>query len=124
LTARVGLALTYVTSGIRKLPGIHFTRIPPENPVGAFFDVMYEIPIYWNTIGYLQIVLGCLLLFNRTVVAASLMILPVTVNIMLISFALHMKGTPIVTTMMFLGNILLLIWHFENYSGILKRPMK
>lgn len=121
--ARAGLALTFLISGLRKLPGVRFTRIPPGNPVGDFFDVMYEMPIYWNFIGYIQVALGLMLLFNRTVVAASLMILPVTVNILLISVALHMKGTPLVTTMMLLGNMLLLLWHYENYSAILKKPI-
>ena len=124
LAARIGLALTFLISGLRKVPGVRFTQIPPGNPVGDFFAIMYEMPVYWNLIGYIQIILGIMLLFNRTVVAASLMIFPVTVNIMLISIALNMKGTPMVTILMLLGNICLLIWHYENYSAILKRPFK
>lgn len=120
---RVGMGLTFIISGIRKLPGIKFTALPNENPVGAYFNAMHETGFYWNFIGYFQIVIGFLIFLNRFVVISSLLMMPVTVNIFLLSIALHMKGTPIITTAMLLGNTFLLIWHFKNYKPLFERAI-
>ena len=120
---RAGMGLTFVLSGIRKLPGIKFTELPTDDPVGAFFSAMHETGFYWNFIGYFQIAVGILIFFNRFVVVSSLLMMPVTINIFLVSIALHMTGTPIITSAMLLGNLFLLIWHFKNYEAILKKPL-
>ena len=120
--ARIGMALTFIISGSRKLPGVKFTELPIENPVGAYFNTMYETGFYWNFIGYFQIAIGILLFFNRFVVVSSLLLMPVTINIFLISIALHMRGTPVITSFMVLGNLFLLLWHYENYLSILQKP--
>lgn len=119
---RIGMGLTFILSGIRKLPGIEFTILPVTNPVGAFFHAMHETGLYWNFIGYFQIGIGFLIFFNRFVVLSSLLMMPVTVNIFLVSIALHMRGTPVITSLMLLGNIVLLLWHYENYLPIVQKP--
>lgn len=40
--ARIGLALTFIISGLRKLPGVKFTSLPETNPVGAYFAAMHD----------------------------------------------------------------------------------
>jgi len=119
---RIGMGFTFILSGLRKLPGIKFTQLPIDNPVGAYFYAMYETGFYWNFIGYFQIVIGLLIFFNRFVILSSLLMMSVTVNIFLVSLALHMTGTPFITAAMLLGNILLLLWHYENYLPLLNRP--
>ena len=116
------MALTFIISGLRKMPGILFTTLPESNPVGAYFKAMHDTGMYWNTIGYLQIVIGILTFFNRTIVVSSLLMMPVTINIFLISISLLMRGTPVITSMMLLGNLFLLLWHHENYLSLLKKP--
>lgn len=120
---RIGMGLAFIGSGIRKLPGIKFTILPIENPVGAYFDAMHATGFYWNFIGYFQILIGLLIFSNRFVVLSSLLMMPVTVNIFLVSIALHMQGTPFITSAMLLGNAFLLLWHFKNYSSVFKRPL-
>ena len=120
--ARIGMGLAFILSGIRKLPGIKFTELPIDNPVGHYFDAMHQLGFYWNFIGYFQIVVGILMLFNRSVVSAIVMALPVTINIFLVSVALNMRGTPIITAAMLLGNLFLMLWHYEQYLSILKKP--
>ncbi|MCB9082231.1 MAG: hypothetical protein H6555_11015 [Lewinellaceae bacterium] len=120
---RMGMGITFILSGIRKLPGIEFTILPVTNPVGAFFHAMHETGLYWNFIGYFQIAIGFLIFSNRFRVLAGLLMMPVTVNIFLVSVALHMRGTPIITAMMLLGNIFLLLWHYENYLPVVKRSI-
>lgn len=122
-TARLGMGLTFIISGIRKLPGIKFTELPESNPVGYFFDTMHNMGLYWCFIGVVQIMIGVLVFFNRSVVLSSLLMMPITINIFLISISLEMSGTPIITGAMLIGNTLLLVWHFENYKNIFSRPI-
>lgn len=119
---RLGMGATFVISGLRKLPGVKFTTLPTHHPVGAFFQAMHDTGLYWNTIGYVQIVLGLLLFVNRTVAISGLLMMPITVNIFLVSISLNMRGTPVITTCMLLGNLFLMCWHYENYLSLLKAP--
>jgi hypothetical protein len=120
--ARISMGFTFIVSGVRKLPGVRFTALPESNPVGAYFQAMYETGFYWNSIGVIQIVLGLLIFWNRTVVLSSLLMMPVTINIFLISVALQMRGTPLISFMLVMANLFLLLWHFENYRPILSKP--
>jgi uncharacterized membrane protein YphA (DoxX/SURF4 family) len=120
--ARFGLGFAFIVSGMRKLPGVLFTILPTTDPVGHyFFDAMHQTGFYWNFIGCFQIVTGVLVLFNRFVVLSSLLMMPVTANIFLISRSLQIRGTPFITAAMLLGNMLLMAWHYEHYLPILKR---
>jgi hypothetical protein len=49
--------------------------------------------------------------------------MPVTVNILLVSIALQMTGTPFITAAMLLGNAFLLFWHYPNYRSIFRKPL-
>lgn len=119
---RIGMGLTFIISGLRKLPGVKFTELPIDDPVGSYFNAMHETGFYWNFIGYFQIVIGIMIFFNRFVVISSLLMMPVTLNIFLISIALNMKGTPIITSLMVAGNLILLMWHHENYRSVFQKP--
>lgn len=123
-SVRVGMALTFIVSGLRKLPGVKFTILSTDNPVGSYFNAMYETGFYWNFIGYFQIAVGILIFFNRFVVVSSLLMMPVTINIFLVSIALNMRGTPIITSLMVLGNLFILLWHYKNYENVFKKPIK
>lgn len=116
------MGLTFIISGLRKLPGVKFTELPIDDPVGSYFNAMHETGFYWNFIGYFQIVIGIMIFFNRFVVISSLLMMPVTLNIFLISIALNMKGTPIITSLMVAGNLILLMWHYENYRSVFQKP--
>ncbi len=117
---KISLGLTFIISGIRKLPGVKFTQLPIENPVGLFFEGMYVTGFYWNFIGYYQIVIGFLLMLSYWKKLTPLLALPVTFNIFLVSISLQMKGTPIITSLMLLANLFLIFWHLKTYLPILK----
>lgn len=119
---RIGMALAFIASGLRKLPGVEFTILTDANPVGTYFKAMHDLGFYWNFIGYFQILVGLMAFWNRSSATAILLMMPVTVNIFLISVALNMRGTPIITACMLLGNTFLLLWHFEQFRHILHRP--
>ena len=118
---KITLGLAFIGSGIRKLPNVKFTELPISNPVGLFFEGMHASGFYWNFIGYYQILFGILLMTKWFSKLTPLLILPVTINIFLVSVSLNMKGTPIITTCMSLGNLYLVMWHLKSYSPILEK---
>ena len=120
-TIKILLGLGFVLSGPRKLPGVKFTQLPITNPVGLFFEGMYVTGFYWNFIGYYQILVGLILMTRWWQALSPLLILPVTVNIFLVSVSLEMRGTPVITGLMLLGDLFLMVWHWEKYKPILKR---
>jgi hypothetical protein len=108
---------------LAKLPVPKAISLPLDNPVGAYFHAMHETGFYLNFIGYFQIVIGLLAFFNRTIVLSSILMMPVTVNIFLISVFLKLSGIPFITAAMVLGNIFIMIWHYENLTPILARSL-
>jgi hypothetical protein len=117
---KITMGLTFITSGIRKLPGVKFTILPIDNPVGLFFEGMYTAGFYWNFIGFYQIITGILLMTPWLKRLSPLLIFPVTLNIFLVSVALDMKGTPFITSLMLLANLFLILWHLKSYTPLFK----
>jgi hypothetical protein len=105
---------------MRKLPGVKFTQIPISDPVGLFFEGMYQSGFYWNFVGYYQILVGIILMLPFLKRLSPILIYPVMVNIWLVSLSLHMQGTPVITTLMLLGNMFLLLWHLESYLPLFR----
>jgi hypothetical protein len=88
--------------------------------VGLFFEGMYVTGFYWNFIGYFQIVTGILLMTPWLKRLSPLLILPITLNIFLVSVSLNMKGTPVITSLMLLANLYLVLWHLKSYAPVFK----
>ena len=118
---KITMGLTFVASGLRKMPGVKFTEIPIDNPIGLFFEGMYATGFYWNFVGYYQIAVGILLMLNWYKALSPVLIMPVTFNIFLVSVSLNMTGTPFITTCMLLANLYLILWHMESYRALFKR---
>jgi len=118
---KVILGIGFIGSGLRKMPSVKFTALPIDNPVGLFFEGMYATGFYWNFIGYYQIVVGILLMTTWFQKLTPILLFPVSINIFLVSLSLQMRGTPIITACMLLGNLFLLAWHLKTYLPILNR---
>ncbi len=121
---KVALGLGFVLSGIRKLPGVKFTAIGTDNPIGLFFEGMYQTGFYWNFIGYYQIAIGLLLITPWLKRLSPILAFPVTFNIFLVSASLHMRGTPVITSAMLLGNLFLLLWHSRSYLPLFQKDIR
>ncbi|WP_422103802.1 DoxX family membrane protein [Winogradskyella sp.] len=116
---RILLALAFLPSGYTKLVGNRFTTISVENPIGFFFEALYQTGWYWNFLGIYQLLVAFLLLIPRTTFFASLLYLPVIINIFFIVSSMQFKGTPIVTGLMLLGNIYLILWDYKKLKKII-----
>ena len=107
---RVLLAIGFMPSGLTKLLGNRFTTIPVENPIGFFFEAMYQTGFYWNFLGAMQLTAALLLLIPKTTFLGALLYLPIIINIFIIVTAMQFTGTPFVAGLMLLANVYLLLW--------------
>jgi uncharacterized membrane protein YphA (DoxX/SURF4 family) len=115
---RILLAFAFVPSGLKKLLGERFTILGVDNPVGFFFEALYQAGWYWNFLGFMQLLVALLLLIPRTTFLAALMYLPIIINILVIVIAMHFRGTPIIAGLMLLANIYLLFWDYKKVKQI------
>ena len=69
---RIALALGFIPSGIVKLMGERFTALPPNNPLGHYFDALFQTGYYYTFIGIAQLVIALLLLIPRTTLLGAI----------------------------------------------------
>lgn len=116
--ARILLAAAFVPSGLTKLLGNRFTILGTDDPIGFFFEALYQSGWYWNFIGLMQLSVALLLLIPKTTFLGALLYLPIVINILAIVTSMSFTGTPFVVGLMLLGNIYLLIWDVKKLQAI------
>src|SRR5690606_12538329 len=92
---RIALSLAFLPSGLKKIMGLRFTTLGIENPVGFFFEALYQTGYYWNFLGFVQLAAAALLLIPRTSFLGALIYFPVALNIFILVTAMNFKGTPV-----------------------------
>ena len=115
---RILLSFAFVPSGLKKLLGERFTILGVDNPVGFFFEALYQTGWYWNFLGFMQLLVALLLVIPRTAFLGALIYLPIIINILVIVVAMHFRGTPIIAGLMLLANIYLLFWDYKKVKQI------
>ncbi|WPU93701.1 hypothetical protein SNE25_30755 [Mucilaginibacter sabulilitoris] len=116
---RIALAASFIPAGFVKIMGERFAAgLPPNNPLGHYFDALHLTGYYYIFIGIVQIITAILLLIPRTSLIGALMYFPIIVNICVLTYATRFDGTRLVT-MMFLASLFLLIWDYDRLKHIL-----
>ncbi|MDX2040067.1 MAG: hypothetical protein SF097_02410 [Acidobacteriota bacterium] len=115
---RIMLALGFLPSGWTKAVYERFTLLALDNPVGFFFEAMYQTGFYYRFIGIAQVTAAILLLIPRTALLGALIYFPIILNIFIITISMDFRGTPFITGMMLLGNVYLLCWDFDRLKRI------
>jgi uncharacterized membrane protein YphA (DoxX/SURF4 family) len=119
---RLLLAVAFLPSGLVKLQGERFTRLGIDNPVGFFFEAFYRTGIYWNFLGAAQLLAAALILIPRTRVLGAIVYFPIILNIFLITYAMHFRGTVYITGLMLLGSLWLLLWDARTLRCLFVAP--
>lgn len=112
----VGLA--FFPSGMTKLIGHRFTSISADNPIGYFFEALYQSGFYWNFLGLAQITAGILLMTQRFALLGTLMFFAIITNIWIITLSLSFKGTWVITSLMMIAVIILMIWDHQKLIAL------
>jgi uncharacterized membrane protein YphA (DoxX/SURF4 family) len=115
---RVVLALGFIPAGIVKLRGERFTGLPPNNPLGHYFDALLLTRYYYTFIGVGQLTAALLLLIPRTALLGALLYFPIILNIWVLASATRFNGTRL-TTLMLLASLFLLVWDYDRLKHIL-----
>lgn len=81
LGIRALLAMGFIPTGMVKLLGYRFTSLITESAVGAFFEALYQSGMYWNFIGFTQVMAGILILVPASSALGALLFLGIILNI-------------------------------------------
>ena len=116
----------FVFACIIKIKGKRFTTYSQEDaPLGSamhFFEVLYQTGLYWQFIGWAQLLAGFLLMTQRFAKLGAVINLPIILNVFVITISMEFGGTPFITGMMLLANMLLIVWHWGELRSLVNLP--
>ncbi len=118
ILSRLLLAAAFLPSGLTKILGNRFSMISIENPIGFFFEAIYQSGFYYRWIGAAQVTAAILLLIPRTAALGAVVYFPIILNIFVITVSLRFTGTPYITGMMLGANVFLLCWEYDRFRRI------
>jgi hypothetical protein len=87
-----------------------------------FFEVLYQTGLYWQFIGWAQLLAGFLLMTQRYAKLGALVNFPILLNVFVITISMEFGGTPLITGLMLAANVMLLIWHWGELKSLLNLP--
>lgn len=116
---RVLLFAGFTPPSLVKVFNKPFTILPDSNPVGHYFNALYNTGFYYQFIGWAQLFAAVLLLFPRTAHLGALMFLPVIINIAVLTTSVGFKGTWLITILMSLAAAWLVAWDYDRLKPIL-----
>ena len=116
----------FVFACIIKIKGKRFTTYSQEDaPLGSamhFFEVLYQTGGYWQFIGWAQLLAGFLLMSQRFAKPGAIANFPIILNVFVITIYMEFGGTPVITGMMLLANLLLIGWHWGELRSLVNLP--
>lgn len=118
---RLVLAVGFIPPSYIKIMHRPFTVLPDSNPVGHYFNALYQTGFYYEFIGWGQMIAAVLLLFPRTAHFGALLFLPIIANIAVLTTSVGFKGTWVLTIFMSLAALWLVAWEYDRLKPILFR---
>jgi len=120
------IGVAFVFACIIKIKGKRFTTYSHEDaPIGStmhFFEVLYQTGLYWQFIGWAQLLAGFLLMTQRYAKLGALVNFPILLNVFVITISMEFGGTPLITGLMLAANVMLLIWHWGELKSLINLP--
>lgn len=114
LMNRILLAMAFLPTGAVKATGQRFTMLPVDNPIGFFFEAMYQTGPYWIFLGLVQMTAAVLLLIPATATLGAILFLPIGLSIFLITWGVGFGNTVLVTAGMLLAALYLICWDADR----------
>ena len=115
---RLLLGVAFIPPSIKKILGQPFTNLPDSNPVGHYFNALYQTGFYYEFIGWGQLFAAVLLLFPRTAHLGALMFFPIILNIAVLTGSVGFVGTNYITALMLLAATYLVSWDYDRLKAI------
>jgi hypothetical protein len=115
------LAVGFIPPSIKKILHQPFTILPDSNPVGHYFNALYQTGFYYEFIGWAQLIAAILLLFPRTAHIGAMLFLPIIANIAVLTTSVGFVGTWVVTIFMCLAATWLVAWEYDRLKPLVFR---
>ena len=116
---RILLAVGFIPPSLVKIAHKPFTVLPDSNPVGHYFNALYETGFYYEFIGWAQLTAAILLLFPRTAHIGAFLFLPIIVNIAVLTTSVGFVGTWLITILMSFAAAYLFCWEYDRWKPII-----
>jgi len=109
----------FVFSSVPKIYGERFmTQNGEMAPIDTFphlFETLYRSGLYWEFLGWSQLVASLVLMSQVFAALGAMAFLPIILNIFVITLSYPFAGTPLVTGLMLLANIFLILWDYRKF---------
>lgn len=116
---RILMFVGFTPPSIVKILNQPFTVLPDSNPVGHYFNALYQTGFYYQFLGWAQLLAAVLLLFPRTAHLGALLFFPIIANIAVLTTSVGFKGTWLVTILMTLAAAYLVAWDYPRLKPLL-----
>lgn len=119
------IGAAFVFASVVKIQGKRFTTIDginePINSAWHMFETLYQSGLWWKVMGLGQLIAGLLLMTQRYAKLGALMFLPIVANVFVITLSYDFRGTPIITGLMLIANILLVLWDWDELKVLVNK---
>lgn len=117
----------FVFASLIKIKGNRFTFAngtdAPIHSALHFFETMYQSGLYWQFLGFGQLVAGFFLMTQRYSKLGAVAFYPIILNVFVIMISYNFGFTFIITGLMLLANTLLLLWDWNSLRIFLNQPL-
>ncbi len=119
------IGAAFVFASVVKIQGKRFTTIDginePINSAWHMFETLYQSGLWWKVMGLGQLIAGLLLMTQRYAKLGALMFLPIISNVFVITLSYDFRGTPIITGLMLVANIMLVLWDWDELKVLVNK---
>ncbi len=115
------IAFAFIPSGMKKILGQRFTNIGTDNPIGYFFEALFRTGMYWNFLGWGQLIAAMLMMTQLFSTLGNLIFFFIVSNIFIITVSMHFTGTWLIALLMLFASTCLLLWDANRLQYIIVR---
>jgi hypothetical protein len=115
------LAFAFIPSGMKKILGQRFTNIGTDNPIGYFFEALFRTGMYWNFLGWGQLIAAILMMTQLFSTLGNLIFFFIVSNIFIITVSMHFTGTWLIALLMLFASTCLILWDANRLQYIIVR---
>ena len=115
------IAFAFIPSGMKKILGQRFTNIGTDNPIGYFFEALFRTGMYWNFLGWGQLIAAILMMTQLFSTLGNLIFFFIVSNIFIITVSMHFTGTWLIALLMLFASTCLLLWDANRLQYIIVR---
>lgn len=116
----------FAFASIIKIKGERFISVDgtgyPVHSTPHFFETLYQSGLYWQFLGWSQLVAALLLMTQRFATIGAILFLGIITNIVVITLSYDFALTPLITVMILLATVLLLVWDLPCLRVLFGKP--